>query len=108
MYFIIESGPALKFRTLAADSGWNEADLKVLYRQDLNPDVIVELTCRDDAAFLDSLTDLSIKLDKLLQDHHLHLRPSIQEPTKKASVTIPLQHVCLDVTKQERCCKEYM
>lgn len=71
---------ALEFSTLAADSGWNKAALKAPYCQGLNADVIFELACRDYAMSLDSLIDLSIQLDNLLQDRCLHLPPQHNLP----------------------------
>lgn len=91
----------LEFRILVADSGWNEAALVLVYRQGLNSDFIVELACRDDVASLDTLVDLSVKLDNLLQDHCAHLRLPISQPVKRTPRTIPIQHLCLDNTERE-------
>lgn len=59
---------ALKFCTLAAENGWNEPALKAVFRQGLNENIRTEMVCRDDEASLDSMIDLTIHLDNLLQD----------------------------------------
>lgn len=46
---------ALKFRTLAAESGWNDSALRTVYRQGLNSNQLREMACRDDESTLDSL-----------------------------------------------------
>lgn len=40
----------LKFRTIAAGSGWNDAALKAAFRQGFNPEVLTEMACRDEMA----------------------------------------------------------
>uniref|UniRef100_A0A3B1KC43 CCHC-type domain-containing protein n=1 Tax=Astyanax mexicanus TaxID=7994 RepID=A0A3B1KC43_ASTMX len=57
---------ALEFRTLAAGSGWNDAALLSVFKNGLNPDILRELACRDEALTLDPLIALSIRLDQLL------------------------------------------
>lgn len=57
---------ALEFCTLPVGSGWNKPVLKAIFHQGLNPEVLTELTCRDDKASLDSLIDLAIHLDHLI------------------------------------------
>ncbi|KAL0152325.1 hypothetical protein M9458_052048, partial [Cirrhinus mrigala] len=58
---------ALDFRTLAAQSGWNDGPLKLHYRKGLNPDLQVELACRDEGLSLDQYIDLSIRVDNVLR-----------------------------------------
>ncbi|KAL0152021.1 hypothetical protein M9458_052666 [Cirrhinus mrigala] len=52
---------ALEFRTLAAQSGWNDGSLKLHYRKGLNQDLQVELACRDEGLTLNQYIDLSIR-----------------------------------------------
>lgn len=59
---------ALKFRTLSPESEWNKPALKAVFRHGLNSNILTELACWDDKATLDSLIDMSIKID------HLHRR----------------------------------
>ncbi|KAK3522864.1 hypothetical protein QTP86_005667 [Hemibagrus guttatus] len=43
---------AIKFRTLAAQSGWNDASLRAVFRAGLNPELQTELACRIEASTL--------------------------------------------------------
>ncbi|KAL0151773.1 hypothetical protein M9458_052924 [Cirrhinus mrigala] len=56
---------ALDFRTLAAQSGWNDGPLKLHYRKGLHPDLQVELACRDEGLTLDQYNDLSIWINNV-------------------------------------------
>ncbi|KAI2646312.1 Transposon Tf2-6 polyprotein [Labeo rohita] len=58
---------ALDFRTLAAQSGWNDGPLKLHYRKGLNPDLQVELACRDEDLSLKQYIDLSIRVDNVMR-----------------------------------------
>ncbi|KAL0154119.1 hypothetical protein M9458_050578 [Cirrhinus mrigala] len=58
---------ALDFRTLAAQSGWNDGPLKLHYRKGLNLDLQVELACRDEGLTLQQYIDLSIRVDNVLR-----------------------------------------
>ncbi|KAI2660671.1 Transposon Tf2-6 polyprotein [Labeo rohita] len=61
---------ALTFRTLAAQSGWNDGPLKLHYRKGLNPDLQVELACRDEGLPLEQFIDLSIRVDNIMRARH--------------------------------------
>ncbi|KAL7864359.1 hypothetical protein AOLI_G00157790 [Acnodon oligacanthus] len=58
---------ALTFRTLAVQSGWNEASLITAFRQGLSADIQTELACRDDSLSLDDLIKMATRLDVLLR-----------------------------------------
>lgn len=58
---------ALIFRTLAAQTGWQEAPLKLLFRKGLNTDLQSELACRDDEKSLDQFIELAIRVDNLVR-----------------------------------------
>ncbi|KAI2645459.1 Retrotransposon-derived protein PEG10 [Labeo rohita] len=58
---------ALTFRTLAAQSGWNDGPLKLHYRKGLNPELQIELACRDEDLSLDQYIDLSIRVDNVMR-----------------------------------------
>lgn len=65
----------LSFRTLAAQTGWEEDPLKLLYCNGLNPDLQSELACQDEGKSLSQFMDLTIHLDKLMRARrvpHLH------------------------------------
>lgn len=53
----------LTFRTLAAQTGWRDDPLRLLYRKGLNSDLQGELACQDDGKSLSQLMDLAIRLD---------------------------------------------
>ncbi|KAI2651010.1 Retrotransposon-derived protein PEG10 [Labeo rohita] len=58
---------ALSFRTLAAQSGWDDEPLKLHYRKGLHPDLQVELACRDENLSLEEYIDLSIRVDSVMR-----------------------------------------
>lgn len=52
----------LKFCTLAAESEWNVPALKADFRHGLNHEILLELTCHDDEATLDSKCALELTM----------------------------------------------
>ncbi len=58
---------ALSFRTLAAQSGWEDEPLKLLYHKRLTAELQSELTCRDEGKTLEQFIDLSIRIDNLMR-----------------------------------------
>ncbi|KAI2661215.1 Transposon Tf2-9 polyprotein [Labeo rohita] len=58
---------ALDFRTLAAQSGWNDGPLKLHYRKGLQQDLQVELACRDENLSLSQYIELSIRVDNVMR-----------------------------------------
>lgn len=91
---------ALKFRTVAARSGWNQPALKTVFRQGLNADIMTELACRDDQLTLDSLIDLAIRLDRLLRSRG-PIRSEVEVPVQESPVE-PMQLGQTRVSMQER------
>ncbi|KAI2644730.1 Transposon Tf2-6 polyprotein [Labeo rohita] len=73
---------ALDFRTLAAQSGWNDVPLKLHYRRGLNPDLQVELACRDEGLNLNQYIDLSIRIDNVMR---------ARKPTRPFTTPLPYQ-----------------
>lgn len=72
----------LKFRTLATESQWNKPALKAAFRRGLNNDILTEQACQDDEAMLDSLIDLSIRIDNLLWDwNSMQHQPLVRKQT---------------------------
>ncbi|KAF7640735.1 hypothetical protein LDENG_00019090, partial [Lucifuga dentata] len=59
---------AIKFRTLAADSGWNNHSLTDAFRHGLAEEVEDQLSPLDLPADLDSLVSLAIKIDNRLSE----------------------------------------
>ncbi|KAL0195114.1 hypothetical protein M9458_008686, partial [Cirrhinus mrigala] len=58
---------ALTFRTLAAQTGWPDNPLKLLFRKGLNAELQLELACRDEGRSLAQFIDLAIRVDNLLR-----------------------------------------
>ncbi|KAK3507775.1 hypothetical protein QTP70_000293 [Hemibagrus guttatus] len=60
---------AIKLRTLAAQSGWNDAALWVVFCAGLNPALQMELACHVEATSLTQFMATAIRLDNLLRQH---------------------------------------
>ncbi|KAK3507827.1 hypothetical protein QTP70_001141 [Hemibagrus guttatus] len=60
---------AIKSRTLAAQSGWNNASLWAVFRVGLNPELQTELACRVEATTLSQFIATAICLDNLMRQH---------------------------------------
>lgn len=58
----------LEFCKLAAENEWNEPALKAAFHRILNSEILSKLACQDDEATMNSLIELSIKIDNLLCD----------------------------------------
>ncbi|KAI2648976.1 Transposon Tf2-9 polyprotein [Labeo rohita] len=58
---------AIEFRTLAAQSGWNDVSLKAVFYNSLNSDLQTELACRRENSSFSELVNLAIKLDNLMR-----------------------------------------
>ncbi|KAI2652463.1 Transposon Tf2-8 polyprotein [Labeo rohita] len=58
---------AIEFRTLAAQSGWNNTSLIAMFYHSLNADLQTELACRrEDLSFTDFVS-LTVKIDNLMR-----------------------------------------
>ncbi|KAK3537590.1 hypothetical protein QTP70_016616 [Hemibagrus guttatus] len=60
---------AIRFRTLAAQSGWNDVALWAVFRAGLNPGLQAELACHTEATSLSQFVATSIRLDNLRRQH---------------------------------------
>ncbi|KAK3559792.1 hypothetical protein QTP86_020773 [Hemibagrus guttatus] len=60
---------AIRFRTLAAQSGWNDASLWAVFRAGLKPELQEELACRTEDTTLSQFVATAIRLDNLLRQH---------------------------------------
>ncbi|KAK3521383.1 hypothetical protein QTP70_004131 [Hemibagrus guttatus] len=60
---------AIWFRTLAAQSGWNDAALWAVFRAGLNPTLQTELACHMEATLLSQFMAMAIQLDNLQRQH---------------------------------------
>ncbi|KAK3535604.1 hypothetical protein QTP70_017137 [Hemibagrus guttatus] len=60
---------AIKFCTLAAQSGWNDTSLWAVFRAGLNPELQTELACRTEETTLSQFVATAIRLDNLMRQH---------------------------------------
>ncbi|KAK3508109.1 hypothetical protein QTP70_014380 [Hemibagrus guttatus] len=67
----------ITFRTLAAQSGWNEAALWAVFHGGLNPALQTELACREEATSLTQFVAMAIRLDNLLRQHQAGAHPPV-------------------------------
>ncbi|KAK3514965.1 hypothetical protein QTP86_005087, partial [Hemibagrus guttatus] len=90
---------AIKFRTLVAQSGWNNAALWVVFRAGLNPALQMELACHVEATSLMQFVATAIRLDNLLRQHQAgtqsspaaRLRIRTDYPSLREEVPEPMQ-----------------
>ncbi|KAK3540705.1 hypothetical protein QTP70_034653 [Hemibagrus guttatus] len=61
---------AIRFRTLAAQSGWNDVALWAVFHAGLNPGLQAELACHTEATSLSQFVSTTIRLDNLRRQHH--------------------------------------
>ncbi|KAK3537120.1 hypothetical protein QTP70_002138 [Hemibagrus guttatus] len=60
---------AIRFRTLAAQSGWNDMALWAVFRAGLHPALQSELACHEEATTLSQFVAMAIRLDNLRCQH---------------------------------------
>ncbi|KAK3526737.1 hypothetical protein QTP70_032115 [Hemibagrus guttatus] len=68
---------AIKFRTLAGKSSWNDTALWAVFREGLSPALQSELACREDATSLSQYVATASCLDNLLRQYHAGARPPV-------------------------------
>ncbi|KAL0192406.1 hypothetical protein M9458_010702, partial [Cirrhinus mrigala] len=95
---------ALDFRTLAAQSGWNDGPLRLHYRKGLNSDLQVELACRDEDLSLNQYIDLSIRVDNVMRARRSNrsLMPTFQPQPTVSNAPEPMQLGATKLTTEER------
>lgn len=59
---------AVDFRTIAAQSGWNETALKPMFKRGLHPKIQAEIACKDMDMDLHELISMAIRIDNLLRN----------------------------------------
>ncbi|KAK3548528.1 hypothetical protein QTP70_013378 [Hemibagrus guttatus] len=67
---------AIRFRTLAAQSGWNDAALWAIFRAGLHPALQAELACHVEATSLSQFVATAIRLDNLQRQHQAGVQAS--------------------------------
>ncbi|KAK3505916.1 hypothetical protein QTP70_003664 [Hemibagrus guttatus] len=80
---------AIRFRTLAAQSGWNDAALWAVFRAGLKPELQAELACRTEDTTLSQFVATAIRLDNLLRQHQAG--PSRFSSSFREEVPEPMQ-----------------
>ncbi|KAK3545159.1 hypothetical protein QTP70_001710 [Hemibagrus guttatus] len=80
---------AIRFRTLAAQSGWNDAALWAVFRAGLKPELQAELACRTEDTTLSQFVAMAIRLDNLLRQHQAG--PSRFSSSFREEVPEPMQ-----------------
>ncbi|XP_073701959.1 matrix-remodeling-associated protein 5 [Garra rufa] len=95
---------ALDFRTLAAQSGWNDGPLKLHYRKGLTSELQVELACRDEGLTLAQYIDLSIRIDNVMRARKVNrpfTTPASMQPSTPTGPE-PMQLGTTRITLEER------
>lgn len=91
---------AIEFRTLAAQSGWNDVALKSIFYNSLNVNLQIELACcRGDFSFFE-LVNMTIKIDNLLRQTPKNKATKVSTRTSITSVpsTTQLQEEPMQLT----------
>ncbi|KAI2653719.1 Retrotransposon-derived protein PEG10 [Labeo rohita] len=60
---------AIEFRTLAAQSGWNDVALKAVFQRSLNVELQAELACKGENQSFSEYMTLAIKIDNLMRSN---------------------------------------
>ncbi len=76
---------AIEFRTLASESGWDQRALRATFHRALSPDLKDELAFRDPAPDLESLIDISIRVDNRIRERRREHRGEVRLPEPQAS-----------------------
>ncbi|KAL0170290.1 hypothetical protein M9458_034886, partial [Cirrhinus mrigala] len=100
---------AIEFRTLAAQSGWNDVSLKAIFYNSLNIDLQTELACRRENSSFFELINLTIKIDNLMRQSpkqrssksNRHMS-SIGDPATEQTPSEPMQLNASRLTEEER------
>ncbi|KAK3538777.1 hypothetical protein QTP86_015894 [Hemibagrus guttatus] len=67
---------AIRFSTLAAQSGWNDAALWAVFHAGLHPALQAELACHVEATSLSQFVAMAIRLDNLRRQHQAGVQAS--------------------------------
>ncbi|KAL0195066.1 hypothetical protein M9458_008638, partial [Cirrhinus mrigala] len=83
---------SLRFRTLAAASGWNERSLLTTYRLGLEPKLRLQLAALDDNMGLEKFIQLSLRCSERIQSYQCNQEPvnnALLRPSEPASPSEP-------------------
>uniref|UniRef100_A0A8C2DWM8 ribonuclease H n=1 Tax=Cyprinus carpio TaxID=7962 RepID=A0A8C2DWM8_CYPCA len=92
----------LAFRTLAAQTGWDDEPLWLFYRKGLNHDLQSELACREEGKTLDQFMDLAIRLDYLIRSQRTRRYSPAQPADQKLPEPEPMQIGATQLSSMER------
>ena len=90
----------LEFRTLAAESGWDDAALRSAYRRGLSEE-LKDLLVRDHPSSLNELSTLAHRLDDRLRERRLERAQRRETPGRSTPIhlgTSPLRHQASSVS----------
>ncbi len=92
----------LAFRTLAAQTGWENDPLKLLYQKGLNEELQSELACRDEGRTLEQFMELTIRIDNLMRSRRTHRQTLPQPLTQRIPEPEPMQFGVTRLSAEER------
>ncbi len=92
----------LDFRTLAAQTGWDNEPLRLFYRKGLNSDLQSELACREEGKTLEEFMDLTIRLDNLMRSRRPRRGFPALPVDQKSSEPEPMQIGVTQLSAEER------
>ncbi len=92
----------LDFRTLAAQTGWDNEPLRLFYRKGLNSDLQSELACREEGKTLEEFMDLTIRLDNLMRSRRPRRGFPALPVVQKSPEPEPMQIGVTQLSAEER------
>ncbi|KAK3560483.1 hypothetical protein QTP86_009614 [Hemibagrus guttatus] len=98
----------ITFRTLAAQSGWNDAALQAVFREGLHPALQAEMACHDIDTALSNYISMAICLDNLRRQHRVNTRPrpqyhrTMEASSPREEVPEPMQLGRACISEEER------
>ncbi len=98
----------LAFRTLAAQTGWENEPLKLFYRKGHNEELQSELACRDEGRTLEQFMELTIRIDNLMRARHTR-RPALPFPiTQRLPEPMQVGVTRLSAEERERRIRQHL
>lgn len=110
---------AVEFRTLAAQSSWNDISLKAMFQQSLSPELQIELACKGDDLLFSEYVNLAIRVDNLMRQaprrwsargvQQSHLTPAFNVSTPETTISDePMQLNFSRLSEEERArCRQF-
>ncbi len=96
----------LRFRTLAASSGWNEVALLSAYRQGLNPALRQQMSIYDDSVGFESFLQKTARISQHLPTCHMESMPiATASPSLSLPIPEPMITDNYHLSTPERSCR---